>query len=186
MYKPKRYWELRGKNYIGTEIDAEVIHMLSVLPKNRSVLEIGSGYGRIYNAIKESYESITLCDFAESMREFCEKTTGKAPDEWDGRTLPYSDGSFGLVILFDVLMHVPPADLRQVFGEAVRVSNEFLYVASYTGGSTNKVEHVFEHDFAQLFTDFALRVVDDKLFVRKSAHGNPERHLWLLQQTLAD
>jgi len=182
MYKPKKYWEDRGKHYAGTEDPAELQYMLDTMDfaPDAPILEIGPGYGRIFQELRKEYANITMCDFVESMRKKCAKLTGILPDPWNGKVLPYGDASFEFVILFDVLLHVPPSDLVNILAEAKRVATRRIFVASYVGGNSHPVEHVFAHDYAATFTATGLNIVAKKEFTRKSGVNLLRRCLWML------
>jgi SAM-dependent methyltransferase len=188
LYNPEEYWHKRGADY---QAEGEVLEAIEVenLEKaisqvasiNTRFLEIGSGYGRIYNALKDqwyifhSYSNYSMCDFAESMRYNCLRNTDILPDYWDGKTLPYSDRQFDFAISFSVLLHVQPDMIENVFAEHIRVCNKYLFIATYNTGLGSLASHCFEHDYKKLFREHGLKIVDEKFF------QNGLRANWLLE-----
>ncbi len=156
-YDPREYWGHPRKRHkavvpIAVAEGTTLARMLRMLEPD-TVLEVGSGWGRVYVALKPLglAEDVTLCDFTEHQRQRCLEVTGVKPDTWDGITLPYEDDSFDLVLSFDVMLHVPPADLAQFIAEHVRVARRWLYVAALRQG-VSEAAHCFvhEYDFAPL------------------------------------
>ncbi len=153
-YDPREYWgRPRKRNQVvipiavaeGTTL-ARTLRLLAPV----SVLEVGSGWGRLYIALKPLglAENVTLCDFTDHQRKRCLNVTGVRPDAWDGVMLPYGDDSFDLVVSFDVMLHVPPADLARFVAEHVRVTRRWLYVATVRKGDQDKMApHCFVHEY---------------------------------------
>lgn len=160
-YDPVAYWSRRAIKYAPEHRDSEEFQLLgevvhSMSPK--SVLEVGSGSGRVFSYLRESgvlrdIISYTMVDFVEAMRENCYANTEVKPDAWDGCTLPYDENAYNLVISFNVALHVPPGDIRVFMQEHMRVG-EKLYLVSYWRGYDNLSPHVFEHDYYGLFREF--------------------------------
>ena len=183
-YNPEKYWHERGANYIapGEESEKPEVENLEIILRDLlspvdleglGILEVGSGYGRIYNELlpiinNKRYDkeaiSFTMCDFVESMRYKCLRNTDILPDYWDGNELPYNDNEFDLVISFSVLLHVPPENIEQVLKEHARVCNKYLFIATYFGGLDRLAEHCFEHNYKNLFEKLNLKIEDEKFF----------------------
>lgn len=197
QYSPESYWHKRGADYqaSGEVLEAPEIENLEKIANkfiviNSMFLEVGSGYGRIYNALKRQLRltrteqgkhnisdkmPYTMCDFVESMRYNCLRNTGRLPDYWNGITLPYPDKQFDFVISFSVLLHVPPADIETVFAEHVRVCKKYFFIATYNGGLDKLAPHCFEHDYKSLFEKHDLKITDEEFF------QNGLRVNWLLE-----
>ena len=175
-YIPEQYWHERGMNYVAPgemEEIPEVDNLKKLLLKHNlldmSILEVGSGYGRIYNELHKMLFvtkplNFTMCDFVESMRHKCLRATDILPEKWDGKELPYNDNEFELVISFSVLLHVPPCDIEQVLSEHVRVTNKYIFIATYAGGLEKLAPHCFEHDYLGMFERLGLKIVSYKTF----------------------
>lgn len=186
MYNPEDYWNKRGANYRGSDDVLPEIENLKKIVKHFTdydsmFIEVGTGYGRIYNALEPHIHNIgigietkdilpivcsnyKMCDFVESMRYRCEQNTGRLPDYWDGKTLPYPDNYFDFVISFSVLLHAPPCEIERVFAEHVRVCRKHFFIATYAGGLERLAEHCFEHDYKKLFEKYDLKIIDEKFF----------------------
>lgn len=184
-YIPKKYWQERGKNYsVSADTSKELLSLKYLLKvfgkKNDNILEIGSGYGRIYNYLNESQDFeipfYTMCDFVKSMRDECENQTGIRPDPWDGKTLPYYGDIFDWVISFSVMLHVPPSVFYNHFRETVRVSRKYIYIATYYGPNKNLSKHCFRHNYDSLIEEFKLDIVYKRLFMEG------KRINWLLRK----
>ena len=184
MYNPKKYWEDRGKEYKGIEDDKEVKNMIDVITwiDAKDILDLGSGYGRVYSQLKESgYKNVRMCDFSDSMRRNCKKATGVMPDKWDGNKLPHKTNRFDLVILFDVLLHVPPKDIGSVIKECIRVGRH-LFIATLTK-RIKPAAHVFEHDYDDLFKKFNIEIMSERQYKREGNNGQfAMRKAWLLKR----
>ncbi len=170
LYRPQKYWEDRGANYeVSTKeynSNVEIPILESLIEKNSlynsAILEVGSGYGRIYQEVGGKCSNYTMCDFSNSMRNECKVRTNIFPDYWDGHKLPYPDNSFDLVILFSVLLHVPEEQIKKFFSEICRVTNNYIFIASYTGNLSVTADHVFKHDYNKLFKSEGLTTVFEK------------------------
>ncbi len=180
-YIPEKYWHERGANYVAPGEDAEkpevenLIRIVRNYTEIPNMLEVGSGYGRIYKDIRNELAtcpiwaatfdlSYTMCDFVDSMRYKCLRNTEILPDYWDGNELPYDDNEFDLVISFSVLLHVTPDKIEQALKEHVRVCKKHLFIATYFGGLDRLAEYCFEHDYKSLFEKVGLEITDEKFF----------------------
>ncbi len=170
LYRPQKYWEDRGANYeVSTKeynSNVEIPILESIIEKHSlydsAILEVGSGYGRIYQDVGEKCSNYTMCDFSNSMRKECKIRTNIFPDYWDGHKLPYPDKSFDLVILFSVLLHVPDEQIKKFFSEICRVTDNYIFIATYTGNLSVTADHVFKHDYNILFKSEGLKTVFEK------------------------
>ncbi len=185
-YNPHKYWESRGHDYAGIEDDVELRYMEKVLgeldlPRDAKIIEVGPGYGRIYNLLTSmGFKNVKMCDFVDSMIEKCFNHTGVRPDKWDAKTLPYKDKSFDMVVVFDVLLHVPPPRLRNFLKEIRRISSGLVYAASYEKGIPKLAPHVFEHDYPKHFK--GLNTIKEKSFDRKGKGFTATRKHWVLSE----
>ena len=174
----------------GPQHKEETKYMIQLFKKylqpGAHVLEVGSGWGRLFLAITGSGVQVEykMCDFVEKPRRMCEERTGVLPDLWDGDTLPYWPESFDLVVLFDVLLHVPPKNLKKFWREMLRVSRRFLFLASGKRGAWNQQPSpgspawCFNHEYKKLVTESATQIVEEKIWTRKRGI----RINWLLEK----
>jgi SAM-dependent methyltransferase len=91
--------------------------LVSHTPARGAVCEIGSGDGKLLRTLSRSHPELALygCDV---------RTPQTATDAYtfrkiDGDGLPYDDGAFDTVLVFDVLEHVP--DPARTLAEAARI-----------------------------------------------------------------
>lgn len=187
MYKPKEYWNKVGRSYKPkTERGDELFNLERCVREYTSagdkLLEVGSGNGRLYlflqNRNSEIADRFEMCDFVDSFRQVCKRNTGILPKKWDGRTLPYVDGEFSFVISFSVLLHVPTSDIEKVFKEHVRVSKQYLFIATWFEKNSDWASSgvCFRHNYFSLFAKNNLRIIEDI----KCSH--PRRGNWLLEK----
>ena len=188
-YEPLAYWERRGADYRdpppNLEDRDEVPNLVRWVGQANpeSVLEVGSGRGRIYQAFQAAGIQVDfrMCDIAESMRRGCRVRTGVLPDPWDGVRLPYEDAAFDLVISFSVLLHVPPADLESHLCELARVARRRLFVATCTAAEGPLAPHCFLHDYATVLRRSDLTIAREQAYQSK---GWTRTH-WLLEKGAA-
>ncbi len=185
-YDPAEYWNERGRNYsVSVDTTPELKNLADLIVAHNikgKVLEVGSGYGRIYQYLADrgviTWEQFTMCDIANSMRYRCMDKTGILPDYWDGKQLPYEYDEFELVISFSVFLHVPPVNFWDVLLDHVRVCNRFFYIATYNGGDDGQLaKHCFQHDYTEAFKRLTVEVKAADIFM------DGLRVNWLLEMT---
>jgi SAM-dependent methyltransferase len=177
MYDPQQYWEERGKNFTNPEREDELVNLGDIIYSKReeinSILDVGSGDGRVYKFLrypkiprqifvkKENYK---MCDFVDSFRKKCELNTSILPDKWDGKTLPYADDTFDLVISFSVMLHVKPEDIDEFIKEHARVSKKYIFVATWheDNFSGSGQSHCFHYNYFDIFEKLGLKVLESK------------------------
>ena len=182
VYNPIQYWEERGTHYSGIDVPKELDLFYStvknVLKPGDKILEVGSGYGRIYSYLQQTdlcNLKFTMCDFVDSFIVECKKRTGIKPDKWDGVTLPYSDSEFNLVISFAVLLHVPYDSILNTIKEHARVGKYLFIDVWYEEGFTGETtDHCFLHDYYNLFNTANLIILKEVMYSKTRRH-------WLLQ-----
>lgn len=98
--------------------------MLSRVPRNASVLEVGCSAGRQLDALAAigfwKLEGIDLSADAVAECQWPAKVG-------DGRKLPYSDKSFDMVMTSGMYMHVPPDEKEDFLLEMQRVAKRWIY-----------------------------------------------------------
>jgi len=175
-YNPAQYWEARaaaGVSVAPGELGAMGENMVAWLDELKAhmgyMLEVGPGDGRIYRHLREygitQACDYVACDISPVLRGQMAIRTGIRPDLWDGVTLPYEDDSYDWLILYSVLLHVPPADIKAFMAEMVRVMRKYIFISTYNGPREGLAPHCFLHNYTQLFIDNRLRIVKQKPFV---------------------
>ena len=188
MYEPKTYWNAVGKDYRAKSERVDELFNLEkcirrYVPLEENILEVGSGNGRVYHFLRERMPEIEgrykMCDFVDSFRNACRQRTGILPRRWNGKTLPYSDGKFNLVVSFSVLLHVPSSDIERFIKAHIRVSSRYLFIATWYEVGDDWVSQgpYFRHDYFSLFEENNLRVAETLKC------SNPRRANWLLEKT---
>lgn len=163
LYDPIEYWNNRSKGYaidegrrVQTERETEFLLGLYKSVANGeslSVLDIGSGYGRLLESFKEAKIPVEMfmCDIAKGFAKVASDKTGTEVTVWDGNALPYKDMAFDVVVSFDVLLHAPKKSVDKLWIEHTRVCKDFLFVAT-SGDFMTDYEHPYciSHDYDRL------------------------------------
>jgi len=154
----------------------------------QSILEVGAGTGWVYDRLVTVglAKRLVMCDFVESLRRNCFHRIGVLPDLWDGRVLPYADASYEMVLSYNVLLHVPPADIENFFAEQLRVAARWIFAATLFSHTGALATHCFVHDYEALFNQFGLVV--EKEWKAPAAHRRrceKSMHVqWLLRKEI--
>ncbi len=110
--KMDKYYSLRKERYL-------LRHVLGRLGKKARILDAGCGTAYLSRRLaKQGYGNIVCLDTSSTLLEVA-KRHGLKTVLGDAQRLPFKKGSFDLVILADVLEHVP--DYGRVISEAARV-----------------------------------------------------------------
>jgi SAM-dependent methyltransferase len=119
-----------------------------LIPLNSMVLDVGCGDGRLARLIAEKRPDISIRGIDVHQRDDAVMLV----DTFDGKSIPYGEGSFDVVMFVDVLHHTsqPMTLLR----EAVRVARHAIVIK----------DHLAEGSLAHL----TLRVMD---WVGNARHG---------------
>lgn len=182
-YIPQLYWESRGVGYQADNDDEELVILGNLIKPEDTLLEVGSGDGRVYQALKKKeakFKIFGMCDIADSFIQSCYRKTGMKPKKWDGVTLPYEDSLFDMVISFSVMLHVPPENIDRFLKEHIRVSKDRIFIATwYVPHTSQSAYHCFLHDYPKLFNDNNLKIIEEfETYLEGNEHT---RRVWLLQ-----
>jgi len=81
------------------------------LPKEVKILDVGCNYGSlIYNLHKLGYKNVQGIDVnKKTINEGKKEYSGisKSINYYEGKTIPFEDKSFDVVVMFDVIEHIP-------------------------------------------------------------------------------
>jgi SAM-dependent methyltransferase len=103
------------------EIDKQY---LADVPRDAKILEVGSGYGRQLENMREMGFS-RLVGMDINLTGLQQASAAGIQGDWS--RLPFKDESFDLVCTTGTLMHVHPMKLRAVIDELVRVTRKWIY-----------------------------------------------------------
>lgn len=97
----------------------------------RSVLDVGTGTGRVPFALKQSHPSLRVVGIEPSseLRElaYIKGLSGDELTDGDAHNLPYQNGAFDLVCEFSILHHLP--NPSKAVREMLRVARKALFIS---------------------------------------------------------
>ena len=100
-------------------------HASRLIESSGTVLDVGTGDGAIAALLQERRPDLTLSGVDTLLRPDCAIPV----TVFDGRTLPFADGSFRTVLLFDVLHHAN--DAGRLLGECARVASDAIVLKDH-------------------------------------------------------
>ena len=122
MNVSERLHELYGADRRVRVLSRQIV---SVLPRNASILDVGCGDGEIDRLVGELREDVDIRGIDVLVRP-----DAKIPvKEFDGLEIPYPDDSFDGVVFVDVLHHSD--DAKKLLGEACRVARSFIVIKDH-------------------------------------------------------
>jgi ubiquinone/menaquinone biosynthesis C-methylase UbiE len=138
---PRKFWERRGAKDNFQEYPQDMlmkqraffIGQFSKLEFS-SALEVGCGHGRVLRFLRERLDEPGLIlgvDFARpqllkaraSLGDRCHLVQASA------LSLPFKDNAIDLVYSVDMLLHIPPHNVREALQEIIRVSAKYVMCA---------------------------------------------------------
>lgn len=129
-----------------------VLEAIKIKPEDR-VLDIGCGLGPVINQVVEllGCRNVTGCDWSDVAIDYCRQQYpfGRfdTVDLADG--LPYEDGSFDFVLLFDTTEHLPEPVYQRTMTEARRVLKDGGHIVVLPGLHTQH-DHINCRDFKEV------------------------------------
>jgi SAM-dependent methyltransferase len=126
--------------------------------KTRSLLDIGCGTGTMLSYLSK-FGSAQGVDADEAAVSFCQLRGLQNVQQFDGRKLPFSDGTFDLVTMFDVLEHIEDdrSALKEVF-RVLKARGLFMFTVpayQFLWGAQDIVSH---HKRRYLLSDLRSRI----------------------------
>ena len=97
-----------------------------LIPRNASVLDVGSGDGRLARLVADKRPDISIHGIDVQLR----KDAAIPVEKFDGTSIPHGEGSFDVVMFVDVLHHTD--DPMVLLREAVRVAREVILIKDHT------------------------------------------------------
>lgn len=136
------HWKTKYKNKNISEIYHEFYYKISEflpLMKNKSVLEVGSGTGRIPFSLKKNNEfDLTLLDYSKDVLNLSKKLAKKMDIKGvnfvrgDCLNLPFKNNIFDFVFSIGLNEHFYGLERQKVFDEMARVCKKGKYVLVIT------------------------------------------------------
>ena len=114
-----------GGRVFGRRVQTLCDHLAPLIPPDARVLDVGCGNGLIASQIKQRRPDVDVRGIDVLIQEKCHIPV----DTFDGRTLPYGDASFDVVMFVDVLHHT--TDAMALLREAVRVARQALLIKDH-------------------------------------------------------
>jgi SAM-dependent methyltransferase len=108
-----------GERVFGNKIENMARDVRSFVPANARVVDIGTGQGLLAKALQTQWLRVTTVDIVDKSYY-----PDIRPVIYDGRHLPFADGSFDACLMFAVLHHAQ--DDRAVLREAARVAPKIV------------------------------------------------------------
>ena len=100
--------------------------LISRIPSDASLLDVGCGDGRLAAAIGELRPDIDIAGLDVQVRPDASLPVA----QYDGRAIPHSDGSFDVVLFADVLHHCE--DPQKLLAEGARVARRCVLIKDHT------------------------------------------------------
>lgn len=98
----------------------------AAIPEHSKVLDIGCGDGKIDVLIKQRIPSVTI----EGIDVLVRRDPFIKVTEFNGNNIPFTDKSFDVSLLIDVLHHTD--DPSVLLNEAARVTKEFIVIKDHS------------------------------------------------------
>jgi SAM-dependent methyltransferase len=149
---PHQYWTLRGGDDYFREQEgqpararrAEWIARRLADYEPRSILEVGSGYGKLLGALRLRLDvPLVGIDFSQTQLEQARVFLGDHGQRVElllgrGERLPFPDHSFDMVVTSAVILHNPPPVAERIRQEILRVARRFAAHSEETSISYNR------------------------------------------------
>ncbi len=184
------YWKRRGRSYAdefqGAKVEVfraqheELRTILDTLEFN-SVGEVGCGFGRISGHMEGPWVGADLSRDQLLRAAKVDRLRGSLLQA-AAHALPFRDSSFDLALSTEMLMHVPPSQIRQALSELSRVAQRYIvhldWFEDYLVG--HATGWCWVHDYTALWRSLGLEVREYRLkstgiqsvFVVDKAKGN--------------
>jgi 2-polyprenyl-3-methyl-5-hydroxy-6-metoxy-1,4-benzoquinol methylase len=165
MKAEQEYWLERGQNEAATyrASDAHIAQQTALLKvlgpiKFASVLDVGCGFGRIGELLRERDIDYTGIDVSPEMIKAANK---RLPDgHFTVTTLAdfITDEAYDLVLAVEFLMHVPPNEVADAVNTMRSLANRHVVTVDWTEPIAKQAApHNWRHDYEQLFGDSIVR-----------------------------
>lgn len=114
-----------GWGVFSAKLDMERVNLLKKFINGKKILDVGCGSGLYVDYLTKYRFSATGVDFAEEFINFAKKERSGTFVLGKAEKLPFNDGQFDTVLLFDILEH---GDDKKILMEAKRVSKKRILI----------------------------------------------------------
>src|SRR5207245_8613981 len=162
-FDPIAYWKNR-KWFSPKAADFQLEPLLNLFQTLdfKTVLDIGCGDGRIGELLLNHFNLDEYCGNDISIESI--KTANGRLYNMKNKTIkrfyvgPFQDffsaDKFDLTIIIEVLMHVPPAEIRAFIEKALKETNKYIVTLDYDPifSPPQLAEHNFLHNYREIFS----------------------------------
>jgi SAM-dependent methyltransferase len=122
LYEDSEKW---GRGYHRVNLERVKYTIESVPPDVKTILDLGSGDGLVFNMLKQNgYHAVAL-DISRNALKFLH---GEKLVQGAANQLPLSSKSFDLIISCEMLEHIPNSIYRSVLDEIMRVTKKYILI----------------------------------------------------------
>ena len=106
--------------------------MLKIFLKPKNVLDVGCGTGRLVYWLRFLGVDAFGIEISQDALELADKKIKPFLKVGDMTKIPYPEGSFDLVLSYDVLEHIERSKIKKAVSETIRVSKKYIFHKIYT------------------------------------------------------
>lgn len=122
LYENPNKW---GKEYNRIDLDRAILVAKAVPRDVKKILDLGSGDGLVFNALKETGHDPVALDIS---RIALNQIHGKMLVQGTASNLPFLHNSFDLVVACEILEHIPNVSYNSVLNEIKRVTKKYVLI----------------------------------------------------------
>jgi pseudaminic acid biosynthesis-associated methylase len=160
------------------------------LPKDIRILEVGCNIGMQLSGLQRM--GFTNLFGIELQREAAE--VGKRNTEYvniiqgSGFDIPFKDGFFDLVFTAGVLIHIAPADLKDIMREMYRCSSKYLWGFEYFAEQVTEINYrgnygfLWKADYCRMFREYFPELTQVKKDFYKYTTNSNQDCMYLLSK----
>jgi trans-aconitate methyltransferase len=168
-YNYSKYWKKSGKSYAKKFKYTELFYvqeklLLQELRKLefKSVFELGCGFGRITELIKDNFD-VPDYDAIDISKHQIKNANVPGVNFEVADFNEYSpQRQYDLVIASEILMHIPPHMIEKFTAKYLSMSKKYNINIDVYGKWENLAEHNFVHPYMRLFKNYETEAIDIK------------------------